>query len=79
MVTEITFPEFAEDGDEVAKLLKWNYQIGEQVNEGEEVLELLTDKATFTVSSPVNGKLSKLIVEEGAEVKVGDVLGLIES
>lgn len=78
MTTDIVFPEFAEDGDEKARLIKWLVPAGSQVEEDEEIVELLTDKATFTVPSPASGKLNTS-VEEGSEITVKTILGTIES
>jgi len=76
MSTDIIFPEFAEDGDERAKVIAWLVPEGEKVKEDDEVVELLTDKATFTVPSPCDGML-KYNVKEGQEISVHTVLGTI--
>lgn len=78
MTTEIVFPEFAEDGDERAKVVAWLIPDGKTVAEDDEVVELLTDKATFTVPSPASGVL-KHSVSEGEEIDVKTVLGTITS
>jgi pyruvate/2-oxoglutarate dehydrogenase complex dihydrolipoamide acyltransferase (E2) component len=78
MKNQIVFPEFAEDGDEEAKVICWNAKVGDKVNEGDEVLELLTDKATFTVPAPKTGVLTEITTPENTIVKVGAVLGVIE-
>ena len=78
MTTDIVFPEFAEDGDEKAQLIKWLVPEGTKVEEDDEIMELLTDKATFTVPAPATGTLS-YIAKEGDEVSVNTVLGTIES
>jgi len=78
MKTDIVFPEFAEDGDEKAQLIKWLVPEGTNVEEDDEVMELLTDKATFTVPSPATGKIS-YVAKEGDEVSVNTVLGTVES
>lgn len=77
MKTDIVFPEFAEDGDEKAKVIKWLIEDDQIVEEDDEVVELLTDKATFTVPSPCSGKLKQLI-PEGQDISVNAVLGTIE-
>lgn len=78
MKHEIVFPEFAEDGDEKAKVVAWNIKIGETVEEGDDIVELLTDKATFTVPAPATGKLTQITKELDTEVSVGEVLGILE-
>jgi pyruvate/2-oxoglutarate dehydrogenase complex dihydrolipoamide acyltransferase (E2) component len=78
MKTDIVFPEFAEDGDEKARVIKWLFEDGQTVEEDDEVVELLTDKATFTVPSPCAGKL-KQHIPEGQDINVNAILGTIES
>ena len=77
MKTDIVFPEFAEDGDEKAKLIQWLVPENALVKEDDEIVELLTDKATFTVPAPASGRLKRAIAE-GQEISVNTVLGSIE-
>jgi pyruvate dehydrogenase E2 component (dihydrolipoamide acetyltransferase) len=76
--TDIVFPEFAEDGDERAKVVAWLVEAGQTVKEDDEIVELLTDKATFTVPSPASGRV-EIAIPEGKEISVNTVLGHIES
>lgn len=78
MVTDIVFPEFAEDGDERAKVISWLVEEGQAVEENDEVVELLTDKATFTVLSPAKGTV-KIKVTPGTEISVNAVMGQVIS
>lgn len=78
MIYPVLFPEMGED-EEKATLVKWLVQVGDSVEEGQEILELLSDKATFTVESPADGILKKILVPEGSEIKTGDQLGEVES
>lgn len=77
-MTPVTVSEFAEDGDELATLIKWNVREGETVAEGDEILELLTDKATFTVPAPCSGVVRRIVVPEGTEVRSTDLLAEID-
>lgn len=56
----------------------WYFRPGDAVKEGEDLVELATDKATFNLPSPAAGKLAKINTEEGATVKIGETLGVIE-
>jgi pyruvate dehydrogenase E2 component (dihydrolipoamide acetyltransferase) len=79
MAHQVKLPELgAEAGDE-ATVSFWIVQEGDEVQEGEDLVEMLTDKANFNVPSPVSGKVSKLSVEENDVIKVGDVLCEIET
>ena len=51
---------------------------GQKVEEDEEIVELLTDKATFTVPSPATGTV-EIVVKVDQEISVNTVLGHILS
>jgi 2-oxoglutarate dehydrogenase E2 component (dihydrolipoamide succinyltransferase) len=79
MKLEVKVPELGEsDADEVT-ISFWYFDTGEKVREGEELVELLTDKAAFNVAVPANGVLCEVKVAEGEAASVGDVLGCIET
>jgi pyruvate/2-oxoglutarate dehydrogenase complex dihydrolipoamide acyltransferase (E2) component len=63
---------------EKIELIKWYSQIGENIAEGQEVLELVTDKAAFPVEAPVSGRLSEIRVQAGAIVQKYEILGVME-
>ena len=69
-----------EVGESVAQgvIAAWLKNEGDRVNEGEDLFELETDKATLAVPSPAGGILS-IIAREGAEVAVGQVVASIEA
>ncbi len=76
-MTKVVLPELGE-GIEKAIVSYWYFQIGEKVNEKDELVELTTDKATFNLPSPCSGTLAEVMFHEGDTVKVGEVLGVIE-
>ncbi len=55
-------------------LTAWIKKEGEQVEEGEDLFELETDKATVAVPAPADGSLH-ILIEEGQEVEIGQVVG----
>jgi 2-oxoglutarate dehydrogenase E2 component (dihydrolipoamide succinyltransferase) len=55
-------------------LTSWIKKEGEQVEEGEDLFELETDKATVAVPAPADGTLH-ILIEEGQEVEIGQVVG----
>ncbi len=65
---ELKVPEIGEDIFE-AKIVEWFVKEGDRVKKDQDLVELVTDKASFVVPSPINGRLSKIYKEEG------DVLG----
>ena len=76
-MAEVRLPELAEGVDK-AVVSFWHKDIGETVLKGDDLVEMLTDKATFNVPATVSGKLNSKSAEEGQEIKVGDIMGYIE-
>lgn len=77
MKQEVQVPQIGESVSS-GVLAAWLKQEGDAVQEGEELFELETDKATLSVPSPAEGLLT-VQVEEGAEVTVGQVVAVIDS
>ena len=75
---EVPLPDLGDDAGDSAKVTFWYFKVGDAVKEGEDLVEMMTDKATFNVPSPASGTLKELRVAESDEVQVGDVLGVIE-
>ncbi|MBU0605062.1 MAG: lipoyl domain-containing protein [Candidatus Omnitrophica bacterium] len=73
---EIKLPPLAEGVDK-ATVTYCHKSAGDSVNEGEDLIELVTDKATFNMPSPATGVLKEVLVSEGDEVKVGQVVAKI--
>jgi pyruvate dehydrogenase E2 component (dihydrolipoamide acetyltransferase) len=48
--------------------------VGDEVKEGDPILEVETDKASVEIPSPYTGKVDEILVKPGDIVKVGDVL-----
>ena len=77
MSIEIRMPELAPDIDE-ADVIAWLVEPGAEVERGEPILEIETDKSTVEVESPAAGILSEIRVPAGStDVAVGALLGLI--
>jgi 2-oxoglutarate dehydrogenase E2 component (dihydrolipoamide succinyltransferase) len=55
-------------------LTSWIKREGEQIEEGEDLFELETDKATVAVPAPADGVLH-ILIEEGQDVEIGQVVG----
>jgi pyruvate dehydrogenase E2 component (dihydrolipoamide acetyltransferase) len=71
---EVKLPSLGDDAGDEARVSFWYVDVGEEVEEGDDLLQMLTDKATFDVPSPAAGKVTALLVDEDQQVKVGDVL-----
>ena len=63
---------------EKIELIRWSVAIGDTIEIGDEVIELVTDKAAFPVESPFNGILKEIRVPAGSQVLKGDILGVLE-
>lgn len=61
-----------------ATISYWYFEEGSGVVEGNDIVEIATDKATFNVPAPCTGTLVEIVAHEGDEVQVGEVLGMIE-
>ena len=79
MKVEIRLPELGDDKDLEASVSFWYFDPGEAVKEGDDLLEVVTDKAAFNVPAPASGKVIEITTGEGAVVKAGDLLGAIEA
>ena len=77
MAKEVVLPELGEEIKE-ATVSYWLHQEGDEVKEGEDLVEMTTDKATFNVPCPASGILKEVSAGEGETVKVGQKLGTIE-
>ncbi len=75
-MVEMIMPKMGESVAE-ATILKWLKKEGDRVEADESVLEIATDKVDSEIPSPVSGVLSKRLFEEGAVVKVGEVIAQI--
>ena len=76
-MTEVKLPDIAE-GIDKANVSYWHHAVGDSIKEGEDLVELVTDKATFNLPAPVSGTLKEVLVNEGDEVKVGQILAKVE-
>jgi pyruvate dehydrogenase E2 component (dihydrolipoamide acetyltransferase) len=74
---EFRLPDIGE-GLEDAEIVSWYVSPGDVVERDQSLLEVLTDKASSELPSPVAGKVLKLSGQEGDRIKVGDVLIEIE-
>lgn len=51
---------------------------GDEVREGDRIVEILADSVTVDLSAPAAGTLIQFHVDEDDEVQVGDLLATIE-
>ena len=76
MSTNIVVPELGESVVE-ARVAKWLKKQGDSVNAGDPLVELETEKIDLEVSADRAGVLANIKHQEGADVKVGEVLAVL--
>jgi len=77
--TKVKLPELGKDGGDEATVNFFFHGVGEEIKKDDDLVEMVTEKATFVLPSPVGGKIVSIEVGENDVVKVGDVLAVIET
>ncbi|MEQ7874432.1 dihydrolipoamide acetyltransferase family protein [Sphingomonas sp. ASV193] len=67
------------EGIAEAEIVAWHVKVGDQVGEDQQLADMMTDKATVEMESPVAGTVTKLAGEVGDMVAIGSVLVEIET
>ncbi len=76
MAETINMPKLGFDMAE-GLLVRWVKQVGEQINKGDVLAEIETDKATVEVESSVSGTVLQLIVDQGTMVPVNAPIAVV--
>ncbi len=74
---EFKLPDIGEGVTE-GEIVNWLVQEGDAVAENQEMVEVMTDKATVTIGAPQAGKVSERRFKVGDTVPVGQVLVVLE-
>lgn len=77
MIHDFKLPDIGEGLSE-AELLKWLVEVGDTINEGDDVATISTDKVNVDLPSPRSGVVAELPWSVGDIIPVGDVLMRIE-
>jgi len=75
---EFKLPDIGE-GIAEAEIVAWHVAVGDSVKEDQQLADMMTDKATVEMESPVAGKVLELAGEVGDQVPIGSVLVVIET
>src|SRR5438445_3935242 len=75
---EFKLPDIGE-GIAEAEIVAWHVKVGDEIAEDQQLADLMTDKATVEMESPVAGKVIELAGEVGDQVPIGSVLAVIET
>jgi 2-oxoisovalerate dehydrogenase E2 component (dihydrolipoyl transacylase) len=70
---DFALPEIGE-GVYEAELTAWSVKVGDAVKRGQNLMEIMTDKAAMEVPAPFNGVIDAFRAEPGQKIKVGDVV-----
>jgi len=65
-IIEVKVPQLSESVTE-ATLLTWHKQAGDAVSEGENLIDIETDKVVLELPAIKSGVLSKIIKKDGAQ------------
>lgn len=76
MITKVIMPQM---GESIAEdtVVKWLKNVGDLLKRDEPLFEISTDKVDAEISSPADGILNEILVEEGQTVPVNEVVALI--
>jgi pyruvate/2-oxoglutarate dehydrogenase complex dihydrolipoamide acyltransferase (E2) component len=78
MRTPLTLPDLGV-GDEELRVSCWLVDLGDLVDQGDRVIEIVMDGMTFDVVAEGSGTLARIERPLDAVVRTGDVLGWFES
>ena len=75
---EFRLPDIGE-GIAEAEIVAWHIKVGDEVKEDQQVADMMTDKATVELESPVSGRVLELAGEVGDQIPIGSTLVVIET
>ena len=75
---EFKLPDIGE-GIAEAEIVAWHVKVGDEIAEDQQIADMMTDKATVEMESPVAGTVVQLAGEVGDQIPIGSVLAVIET
>src|ERR1044072_5325714 len=75
---DFKLPDIGE-GIAEAEIVAWHVKVGDNVAEDQQLADMMTDKATVEMESPVAGKVLEVAGEVGDMIPIGAVLVVIET
>src|SRR5690348_14453779 len=66
------------EGTAEAEIVAWHVKVGDEVGEDQNLVDVMTDKATVEMTSPVSGKVLQVHGEPGQMAAVGSPLVELE-
>ena len=77
MSTEVRLPQWG-TGILEGTFAEWFKEVGDKVEQGEDLAEVETDKVTSTLEAPVTGTLTEIRVPVGETAAVREVVAIID-
>ncbi|NRA32614.1 MAG: 2-oxo acid dehydrogenase subunit E2 [Polyangiaceae bacterium] len=77
-VFEFKLPDIGEGVSE-GEIVSWLVKVGDQIAADDDLVEVMTDKATVTIPAPEAGTVTALMGEEGDTIPVGGVMAVFET
>src|SRR3954471_17045869 len=75
---EFKLPDIGE-GIAEAEIVAWHVKVGDSVTEDQQLADMMTEKATVEMESPVAGKVLEIAGEVGDQIPIGSVLVVFET
>ncbi len=66
------------EGTAEAEIVAWHVAVGDMINEDQHLVDVMTDKATVEMTSPVSGRVIEMHGEPGSKAPVGAPLVIFE-
>ena len=67
------------EGIAEAEIVAWHVKVGDRIEEDDQIADMMTDKATVEMESPVSGKVVEVAGEAGDVIAIGSMLVVIET
>ncbi|MEM0157096.1 MAG: dihydrolipoamide acetyltransferase family protein [Thermoplasmataceae archaeon] len=67
------------EGVSEGEIVKWHVKVGDHISREQDMVEVMTDKVTVKIPSPVEGTVNKILFSEGQVVSVGSEMIIIDS
>ncbi len=77
-IIEVKVPQLSESVSE-ATLLTWHKKVGDAVQEGENLIDIETDKVVLELPAIKSGVIAKILKADGAQVGSGEVIAQIDT
>jgi 2-oxoisovalerate dehydrogenase E2 component (dihydrolipoyl transacylase) len=75
---EFRLPDIGE-GIAEAEIVAWHVAVGDEVREDQQLADMMTDKATVELESPVAGRVLEVAGEVGDQIPIGSTLVVLET